>query len=86
MSRFLLRFFRMDNQNRLFLDEGIYQHADTDQDERNAEPLSHIEDHIILKSDLRFLYELYKESHSEEDDKEHSDECSPVHLLCLVLV
>ena len=71
---------------RLFPDKGIDQEADSEQDERNAEELSHIEDHIILKGYLRLLDELDQESGTEADNEKNTDECSPVHLLEAIFV
>ena len=73
-------------QSRLLLYKTVYQQADAQEDKRDAEPLSHIESHLTLKTDLRFLYELYQEAASETTDEEQADECSPVHLWKSVLI
>ena len=75
-----------DHLRRLFPDKGIDQEADSKQDERDAEELAHIEDHIIFKCHLRLLDELDQESGTEADNEENADECPPVHLLEAIFV
>ena len=80
MCGFSLLLLRMYSFRRLLPDESIDEEADSYKDERNAEPLSHIQNHILLEAYLRFLDELYEETHSEKDDEEYTDEGSPVDL------
>ena len=70
----------MDNHRRHLLDTGIYKETYSDKDERNTEPLTHVEYHVILESDLYLLDELDEETASETSDEECSDEESPVEL------
>ena len=86
MCGFCLLLLRMHSFCRLLPDESIDKEADSYKDERNAEPLSHIQDHILLEAHLRFLDELYEETHSEKDDEEYTDEGSPVDLVQSELV
>ena len=74
MCRLGLLLLRMDYHSRLFLYMAVNQEADAEKDERNAEPLSHIQNHILLESDLRLLDEFYQEAHSEASDEECTDE------------
>ena len=76
----------MNDHRRLLPDMAIYEEADADKHERDAEPLTHIEDHLVLESYLRFLDELDEETHTETADEECSDEESPVELRKSVLV
>ena len=71
MRRLRLLLLRMHGLGRLLLHKGIYQETYTYEDERYAQPLAHVQDHILFESDLRFLDELYEESHSEKDNEEH---------------
>ena len=48
--------------------------------------MSHIENHILLETDLRLLYEFNQEAHSETSDKEGTEEEAPVNLVGLVSV
>ena len=86
MGRSCLLLFRMHCLHRLFLNQAIYYKTDTEKDERHAEPLAHVKHHILFESYLRFLDELDKEAHSEKNDKEAADECTLVHLLCVVFI
>ena len=72
MSRLCLLFLRMDDHRRLLLYMGINKEGYTQDDERNAEKLSHVQDHILLESHLRLLDELYQETHSKQDASETS--------------
>ena len=74
MCRLGLLLLRMDYHSRLFLYMAVNQEADAEKDERNAEPLAHIQNHILLESDLRLLDEFYQEAHSEASDEECTDE------------
>lgn len=85
-GRFFTVLFRNDSLRRLFSDECINQESDADEDERNAENLSHIEDHVVLECYLRFLDELYEEAHAETYDEEYADECSAIYLLQIELI
>ncbi len=75
--RFLL--LRMHCPYWLLPDEGVDKETDSYEYERYAEDLSHVQDHVLLKAHLRFLYELNDEAHSEQDDEEHTDKGSSVH-------
>ena len=48
--------------------------------------MSHIENHILLETDLRLLYEFNQEAHAETSDKEGTEEEAPVNLVGLVSV
>ena len=61
--------------------EGIHQQAYSQDDERDAEGLAHINDHVLLKSLLRLLDELNEETHPEATDKEQTYKGSTVHLV-----
>ena len=80
-GRFFTVLFRNDSLRRLFPDECINQEPYADEDERNAENLSHVEDHVVLECYLRFLDKLYEEAHAETYDEEYADECSAINLL-----
>lgn len=80
MCRLGLLLLRMDYHSRLFLYMAVNQEADAEKDERNAEPLAHIQNHILLESDLRLLDEFYQEAHSEASDEECTDEEAAVQL------
>ena len=64
----------------------VYEEAYTKKNERYAQPLAHIQNHILLESHLRLFDELYEETHSEASDEKCSDEESPVELRQPVLV
>ena len=81
MSRFRLEFLRVNRSCRHLADEGVNQEADTYENERNTENLSHVQSHSFLESNLRFLDEFYKETHSEKYDEEDADECAPINLV-----
>ena len=76
----------MYDGGRLLSDAAVHQEANTDKDKRNAETLSHIKDHILLKTYLRFLDELDEEAHTEATDEEGADEESPMKFRQSVLV
>ena len=40
------------------MDETPYNHPDADKHKRNAEPLTHVEEHVALEIDLDVLQEL----------------------------
>ena len=61
--------------------ESVNQESDAQQHEGYAESLTHIQDHFVLESLLRFLDKLDQESHPEADDEKNPDERSPVHLV-----
>ena len=71
----------MLGKDRLFLHEGVDQKSYSHQYKRDAEQLAHIQNHVLLKHDLRFLDELDEETHSETSDEEGSDKEASVHLL-----
>ena len=76
----------MDNGCRLLSDAAVHQEGHSDQDERDTETLSHIQNHILLETDLRLLDELDEEAHSEAADEEGSDEESSVEFRKSVLI
>ena len=78
MGRRSLLLFRMHYPCRLLLDVAVDQEADAEKNERNAEPLAHVEYHVLLEADLRLLDEFDEEAHAEASDEECSDEESPV--------
>ncbi len=65
MRRIALDLRRMHDSGRLLLYEAIGQKSHAKQNERYAEELSHVQQHILLKANLRLLYEFNKETHSE---------------------
>ena len=71
----------MDNPCRLLLYITIYKEADAKKDERDAQKLTHVQDHILLETNLRFLDELDEEAHAEASDEEGSDEEASVELV-----
>jgi hypothetical protein len=71
----------MDDSCRLLLDITIYQESYTKKNERNAEELSHVQNHILLEANLRFLDELDEETHAEASDEEGADEEASVELV-----
>ena len=85
-SRFFTVLLRNDSLCRLFSDECINQESDADEDERNAEDLPHVENHVVLKCYLRFLDEFYEEAHTETYDEEYADECSAIYFLQIELI
>lgn len=85
-GRFFTVLFRNDSLRRLFSDECINQESDADEDERDAENLSHVENHVVLECYLRLLDEFYEEAHTETYDEEYADECSAIYLLQIELV
>ena len=76
----------MNNRGRLFSYAAVHQEGKSDKDERNAEALTHIKNHILLKTDLWFLYEFDEEAHTEATDEEGTDEESSMKLRQSVLV
>ena len=86
MSRLRLLLLGMHDCSRLLLDIAIYKESDAEKDKRNAEPLTHIQNHILLESYLRLLDELYQETHAEATDEESSDEKASVKFRQPVLV
>ena len=74
----------MHDHRRHLLHSCIYKEAYTEKDERNTEPLTHVEYHVILKSDLYLLDELDEETASETSDEECSDEESPMESMLAV--
>ena len=86
MGRCGLLLFRVNYHRRLLLHIAVYKETDTKKHKRYAEPLSHIQDHILLETHLRFLDELYKEAHSETSDEEGADEEATVELRQTILV
>ena len=63
-----------DKECRLLPDERKNQDADSCQNKRKRKNLSHIENHILLETDLRLLYEFNQEAHAETSDKEGTEE------------
>ena len=55
------RRFRHNDLGRLFPYKGVYEEAYSQENERNAEKLAHIEHHIVLECDLGFLDEFNQE-------------------------
>ena len=51
-----------------------YQKQDAGQDEGQAQPLSHVENHAGLEGGLILLDEFYKKPHAEEDDEENAED------------
>ena len=51
-----------------------YQKQDAGQDERQAQPLSHVENHAGLEVRLVLLDELDQEPHAEKDDEEDAED------------
>ena len=76
----------MDYHRRLLLYMAVYKESDAQKDERYAEPLAHIENHVLFEADLRLLDELDEEAHAETSDEECSDEESAMELRQTVLI
>ena len=51
-----------------------YQKQDAGQDERQAQPLSHVENHAGLEVRLILLDKFYEEPHAEKDDEEDTED------------
>jgi hypothetical protein len=68
----------MHRRSRNLFHIAVNQQTYAKEHERDAEKLSHIECHSLLKTDLRFLDELDKEAHSKTSDKEGADKESPI--------
>ena len=83
---YLSLFQSMDGFGRLLFNICVDKEAYAEKDEWDAQQLSHIQDHIILKCYLRFLNEFYKEAHAETYDEEYADECTPVDFVELEFV
>ena len=83
---YLSLFQSMDGFGRLLFNICVDKEAYAEKDEWDAQQLSHIQDHIILKCYLRFLNEFYKEAHAETYDEEYADECSSVDFVELEFV
>jgi hypothetical protein len=64
----------------------VDKEADTKENERYAEKLTHVEEHVLLESHLRFLDELDEETAAETSDEEGSDEESAVEFRETILV
>ena len=77
---------RTHDCRRLFPNECIDKETDAYEDERNAQTLPHVEDHIVLERNLRLLDEFYQESHSEADDEEYADKCASIQFVEFVSV
>ena len=55
------------SRNGLRLLAAVDEHEiEADEDERDAEPLAHVEGHAILEADLILLEELYEEAEGED--------------------
>ena len=76
----------MYNSCGLLSDIAIYEEGCSKKDKRDTQALTHIQNHILLETNLRFLDEFDKEAHSEATDKEGSDEESPMKLWKSVFV
>ena len=86
MCRSGLLLLRMHDHGRLLLYMAVHEESYSEEYERNAEPLSHVEDHVLLEHHLRLLDELDEEAHTETSDEECSDEESSMELRKLVLI
>ena len=86
MGRRSLLLFRTHDPGRLLSDVAVDKESYAQEHERDAEQLTHVQDHVLLESHLRFLDELYEETHSEASDEKCSDEESSVELVKLVSV
>ena len=76
----------MHDSRRLFSYICIDQESDAEKNERDAEPLTHVQNHIMLETHLRFLDELDEEAHAETSDEEGSDEEAAIKFVEPVLV
>ena len=76
----------MNYHGRLLLNMAIDKESYSKKNERYAEQLSHVKDHVLLETHLRLLDELDEETHSETADEERSDEESSVELRQSVLI
>ena len=64
--------FGVNGHERFFFYHAPDEESYAEEYERDAEELAHVEKHVLLEAHLRFLDELYQETHSEE----HHEECS----------
>ena len=80
MCLYRLLFLRMLNFCRPLPDEAVNQNTSSQKYKWYAEPLTHIQDHSLFKTHLRFLDEFDEETHSEHCHEEYSYEFSSVHL------
>ena len=71
----------MDSTGRKLADSGIDKEADAQKYERYAEPLPHVEEHVLLELNLRILDELDEETGAEAADEKPSDEKATVDLV-----
>ena len=86
MSRLGLLLLWMHDGGRLLLDITVYKESDAEKNKRDTEPLSHIQDHVLLETDLRFLDEFYQKTHAEATDEECSYEEASVELRQSILI
>ena len=73
MGRRRFRLFRMHYHGWLAPLQAVDNQTYTRNNERDAEYLAHIQDHIFLESYLRFLDELDKETHTEKHYEENTE-------------
>ena len=69
---------------RLLLLPCIDKEAYSKDDERDAEDLTHVEQHGFLELHLRLLDEFDDESHSEAHNEEYADESAAIDLIQLL--
>ena len=62
------------NRRRAGLGQAPYQDEDAGDDERYAQPLTHIENHTCLESRLVLFDELYQEPHAEEHYEKYAED------------
>ena len=80
-GRFFMVLFRNDSLCRLFSDKRINQESYADEDERNAENLSHIERHSGLEGLLDVLGKLDEEAEGEDERQAKAKEETASSLL-----
>ena len=86
MGRLGFRLLGMGRTGRKLADGRIDEETDTEKDEWDAEPLPHVEKHILLELHLRVLDELDEEAGTETADEEPTDEEAAVHLVQFLFV
>ena len=71
----------MDRPGRDLLFPGVPEEENAEQDEGDAQELSHVQGHALLETDLRLLDKLDQDPAPETDDHKDSQELSTVHLI-----
>lgn len=59
---------------------------ETDDDERNAQPLSHVEHHVVFECFLVLLHEFDKETEGKDISQTEAEEESAMQFLAVILI